>query len=339
MFALFFLSLLLPALVAAHGYVYKVTIDGTSYQGNPVGTTSTVSSVIRQINTNSPVKGADNPYLNCGQNAQLAADVANANPGSTVQVYWVGGVSGDSDFWPHNTGPIMHYMAKCDGSCASYNSSNAEWFKISEQGQKPGGSTWYQADLMTGSPATVTIPATLAPGDYLLRSELIALQLAVTEGGAEFYPACIQLSVGGSQTSQPTSSEEVTLPGGYQDTNPGILTPDVYNPGFSYQFPGPAVVSFASGNSTSGSSGGSGASSSPPAPTPSSPSAPGSSTSPTPSTPGNAGGNPPSTPSSGYPTPTSTGGSSTCMRKRSIPQPRISVDRKRMHRRRYRTSH
>ena len=138
----------------------------------------------------------------------------------------------------------MHYMAKCDGSCASYNSSNAEWFKISEQGQKPGGSTWYQADLstafirlpkmatltyflVTGSPATVTIPATLAPGDYLLRSELIALQLAVTEGGAEFYPACIQLSVGGSQTSQPTSSEEVTLPGGYQDTNPGILTPDV----------------------------------------------------------------------------------------------------------------
>ena len=90
------LSLLLPALVSAHGYVNKVTIDGTVYQGNSVGTTPTISSVIRQVNTNSPVKGATNPDINCGAGAQLAADVANANPGSTVQVYWVGGTTGTS---------------------------------------------------------------------------------------------------------------------------------------------------------------------------------------------------------------------------------------------------
>lgn len=48
--------------------------------------------------------------------------------------------------WPHNTGPIMHYMAQCQGSCATYNSSGAEWFKISEQGYQ-SGTTWYQAEL------------------------------------------------------------------------------------------------------------------------------------------------------------------------------------------------
>ena len=90
------LSLLLPALVSAHGYVNKITIDGTAYQGNSVGTTPTISSVIRQVNTNSPVKGATNPDINCGAGAQLAADVANANPGSTVEVYWVGGTTGTS---------------------------------------------------------------------------------------------------------------------------------------------------------------------------------------------------------------------------------------------------
>ena len=90
------LSLLLPVLVSAHGRVDKVTIDGTVYQGNSVGTTATIKSVIRQINTNSPVKGASNPDLNCGAGAQLAADVANANPGSTVQVLWVGGTTGTS---------------------------------------------------------------------------------------------------------------------------------------------------------------------------------------------------------------------------------------------------
>lgn len=157
------LSLLLPALVSAHGYVNKISIDGTVYQGNSVGTTATIQSVIRQVNTNSPVQDATNPNLNCGQGAQLAANVANANPGSTVEVYWVGGVSGDTTNvgslsfinrrmltpvqWPHNTGPIMHYMTLCDGSCASYNSTSAEWFKISELGLKPGNTTWYQADI------------------------------------------------------------------------------------------------------------------------------------------------------------------------------------------------
>ena len=90
------LSLFLPALVSAHGYVNKVTIDGTVYQGNAVGTTPTTASVIRQVNTNSPIKGATNADLSCGAGAQPAADVANANPGSTVQVYWVGGTTGDS---------------------------------------------------------------------------------------------------------------------------------------------------------------------------------------------------------------------------------------------------
>lgn len=94
------LSLLLPALVSAHGYVNKVTIDGTVYPGNAVGTSATVSSAIRQVNTNSPVKGATSPDLNCGPGAQMAAQSANANPGSTVEVSWVGGTSGSTPVSP-----------------------------------------------------------------------------------------------------------------------------------------------------------------------------------------------------------------------------------------------
>ena len=137
----------------------------------------------------------------------------------------------------------MNYMTKCQDSCTTADSASAEWFKISEESYESGTTTWSQAQLRraftlwlkaaltlsleSGSPTTVTIPSTLAPGNYMLRSELIALQLAMTEGGAEFYPSCIQLSVGGSQTGQPTSSEQVTFPGAYSDTDPGILTPDV----------------------------------------------------------------------------------------------------------------
>lgn len=76
-------------------------------------------------------------------------------------------------------------------------------------------------------PANVTIPSNIAPGNYLLRSELISLQLAMSIGGAEFYPGCIQLSIGGSGTGAATSSEECTLPGCYSDTDPGIYDPNV----------------------------------------------------------------------------------------------------------------
>ena len=76
--------------------------------------------------------------------------------------------------------------------------------------------------IVEGEPANVTIPSNIVPGNYLLRSELISLQLAVSIGGAEFYPACIQLSIGGSGTGAPQSSEVCQFPGCYSDTDPGI---------------------------------------------------------------------------------------------------------------------
>jgi hypothetical protein len=80
---------------------------------------------------------------------------------------------------------------------------------------------------VAGQPANVAIPPTIAPGGFLLRSELISLQLAVSVGGAEFYPACIQLNIGGSGTGAATSSEECTFPGCYTDDEAGIYDPDV----------------------------------------------------------------------------------------------------------------
>jgi hypothetical protein len=88
----------------------------------------------------------------------------------------------------------------------------------------------------------------------MIRHEIIALHNAVSMGGAEFYPSCAQLKVGGSQTGGPQASELVSLPGAYSDSDPGIFVPDVFNPGASYTFPGPPVAAFVtSGSSGSGS--------------------------------------------------------------------------------------
>ncbi len=97
----------------------------------------------------------------------------------------------------------------------------------------------------------MTIPNNLASGNYLIRHEIIALHLATQRGGAEFYPACAQLRIGGSQTGKPNDNELVSLPGAYSDGDPGIYDPDVYNTNVDYVFPGPPVAAFIAG-STSG---------------------------------------------------------------------------------------
>lgn len=161
-----------------------------------------------------------------------------------------------------DTGPLMTYMAECtNGDCTTFDTTSAKWFKIDEQGYDESAGAWVQAKIMIGQPANVTIPSTLAAGNYMVRHEIIALHLAMTEGGAEFYPSCTQLTVGGSETGGPTSSEEVSFPGAYSDTDAGIFVDAYSTKGTEdYVFPGPAIAAFV--GSTSSSSGGSSASAS-----------------------------------------------------------------------------
>jgi len=236
----------LVPLVAAHGSFKFARVDGKQYNGpNPNGDSGQFT--IRAINDINPVKGTSNPDMNCGHNAQKAALVADANPGSVVEFAWQNGEGGT---WVHNTGPVMTYMASCgDGGCANFESGNAQFFKIAEQGKKADGA-WTMADLTAGPDATtsVTLPSDLPAGEYLIRHELIAMQLGMSQGGAEFYPACFQVRLASpSRTAAalPSGDQVVTFPGGYSDSDPGILDPNIYNPGNDYTFPGPAVISTA----------------------------------------------------------------------------------------------
>jgi hypothetical protein len=244
------LALLLVPLLAlapaalAHGVVSSVIIDGKTYSGN-LPNARKADSVIRQVSTQDPTKGATNAAVNCGPDASPATLVADANPGSIIEFDWTGG-DGKSN-WPHDTGPMITYMASCGSTtCDKFDSTTAKWFKIDEVGRVASGK-WGQADLQSGKTAKVTIPNTLASGNYLIRHEIIALHLANSMGGAEFYPSCTQLRVGGSQSGAPTSSELVSLPGAYSDNDPGIFAPNVFEPDFQYEFPGPKVAAFVSG--------------------------------------------------------------------------------------------
>ncbi|KAH9895841.1 glycosyl hydrolase family 61-domain-containing protein [Cubamyces lactineus] len=236
--------------VAAHGWVANVTIDGKTYQGNPPDDTST-QSPIRTISSSSPVTDTTDPSLACGQDAQPAALVVPAKPGSALAFAWT---SADGH-WFHNVGPITIYMALCDnGDCTTFDATKGKWFKTDQAGLTNTSNlnavpTWVQASLDNGTPYTTRIPEDLKAGQYLIRAEIIALQNAVDIGGAEFYPSCTQLNIGGDGEGAPNAT--VSFPGAYSPNDPGIHV-DVYNPGFTYAFPGPPMATVVPEGSGSG---------------------------------------------------------------------------------------
>jgi cellulase len=103
--------------------------------------------------------------------------------------------------------------------------------------------------ILTSLQVDVKIPTDIAPGDYLLRAEVIALHVAGGLNGAQFYPSCYQITVAGSGSAIPAG---VSLPGAYKNTDPGILV-DIHAKMSTYVDPGPTVyaggVSKTPGNS------------------------------------------------------------------------------------------
>ncbi|KAI9058940.1 lytic polysaccharide monooxygenase [Trametes sanguinea] len=241
-------SLLLTALfalvpyVSAHGFVAKVTIDGKSYDGN------VTRLPIRSISANGPVKSVTDPNLACGLGSVPGTVIAAANPGSTIAFHWISGsLSGMLD-WMHKVGPVLTYMAKCDGTtCDKFDATKAQWFKIAQDGMA-NSSTWVQGEITVTSPYTTKIPENLEAGQYLIRSELISLQGAMSPGGAEFYPSCTQLNIGGNGNLVPnatTGTAEL-----YHADDKGICV-DVYTPNGPYVMPGPPVAALVPDNGQS----------------------------------------------------------------------------------------
>jgi hypothetical protein len=250
---------LLPAIallatnVAAHGYVQSIVVNGTNLTGpKPVNQAAAqkLQTPIRQIASEQPVvlnsQGVTSPLLACGaSNNAPATELVSIAAGSPLTIQWVNG--GGRVFWPHNTGPLMTYMAACQKTDCSDDPATLAFFKIAEEGQTtPGGTIWAQKQLYEGRPVKVTVPSGIPTGPYIMRHEVINLALAST-GQAEAYPSCFQLQVTGGGSSSPTEfvkslgSNVARFPGAYK-TNDAGLNFDPYTSGKNYPFPGPKIA-------------------------------------------------------------------------------------------------
>ncbi|CAN8097699.1 unnamed protein product [Discula destructiva] len=187
-----------------------------------------------------------NNWQNNGFVKDLTSSAIRCNqldPGTaTVNVAAGGTVTATFNNNLYHPGPFQSYMAKVpDGADVNtWDPTDAVWFKIYQDALIPGSSsaTWTSNGKTS---IDVTIPACLAPGDYLIRNEHIALHEAQSPGGAQFYLSCGQLTVTGGGNAVP--GDLVAFPGAYEASEPALVVNVYYPPLTSYTNPGPAVFS------------------------------------------------------------------------------------------------
>ncbi|KAJ3481904.1 hypothetical protein NLI96_g7345 [Meripilus lineatus] len=136
----------------------------------------------------------------------------------------------------NHDGPVIVYMAKVDDAATAVG-AQANWFKIAQTGLV--STDYWGTDVLNANcgKMDVKIPSDIAPGSWSLKQFSLALHVASSVGGAQFYMSCYQLNVSGSGNASPAT---VKLPGAYSATDPGILF-NLYAQYSSYTIPGPAV--------------------------------------------------------------------------------------------------
>jgi len=202
---------------------------------------------IRYPNYDGPITDLTSNSLICNGDPNplvtpYSKTVINVPAGATILHEWhhtldsqFGSDSADPIDKSH-LGPIVVYMAKV-ANATQTSVTGLSWFKIAEWGLENG--TWATQQLWNlQGKFPATIPSCIAPGNYFLRAEIIALHAASTYPGAQLFMECAQINVTGGGTKVPAG---VAFPGAYKGTDPGITINIYYPPVTNYTIPGPAV--------------------------------------------------------------------------------------------------
>ncbi|KAK2611901.1 hypothetical protein N8I77_005218 [Diaporthe amygdali] len=234
--------------VLAHGGVQNYTIDSLTYPGYQWSKPYEGQIDLIQRSWHAyPITDPASINMTCNFKGAAVPGAYHApvQAGDSISVTW----SEDGYGWPHTVGPIMAYMASCGDDCTAITDiASLEWFKIAEEGLREGHAVgdetgWFQDDLWENQITDhwdVVVPASLKPGKYMIRHEIINLAL----DPVQFYPDCAQLDVRGSGVGVPSAEYLVKFPGGYSVTDPGIaISGKVYGDTttMNYTVPGPKV--------------------------------------------------------------------------------------------------
>ncbi|KAJ3577392.1 hypothetical protein NPX13_g3180 [Xylaria arbuscula] len=280
---------LAAARVRGHGGIYNYTIDGIDYPGHYPWLPEDGQESIQRRWWPDPIFTMQHPNLACNRGnpavkklpkfhapVRAGANITAwympppcpVNPPVPFPTAWPNPSYGDSGQpmvcagpeypWPHGQGPILVYMANCEGPCDEWDGSGKRWFKIWETGYSQTSwpewqplpftgdtpiSAWYawQAGFIIQRGVNMTIPTALKPGNYLIRHEVINL-----EANLQIYPECAQLNITGEGDAVPSPEYLVEFPGAYRDDQEGLdVAGNLYgymgHHTFNFTMPGPKV--------------------------------------------------------------------------------------------------
>lgn len=192
----------LVAQVTAHGYVQTYTVNGVDFEGfrrldapaipNSIGwsfSTPDEGSVLDQTSQD----------MNCRHDAQPGPGSAPIAAGQVVDFAWTSAdLERNPDGWAQShRGPVITYLAACNGPCDKVDKTSLRWVKIAEAGLISGTANTqgiWATDLLRQGNNSAMIPTSIAPGNYVIRNEIIALHRA-NLAEPEFYMACANLEV------------------------------------------------------------------------------------------------------------------------------------------------
>lgn len=180
----------------------------------------------------------DSPDFVCHVASSPASDYVEVTAGDSINLKWTK--------WPiSHVGPIITYIANAGGDFSQVDKVNLPFVKIEELGlihnstDKSQLQGYYAANKLIDADGdwTFTIPQYVAPGNYIVRHEIIALMGAKDVGHAQHYPQCINVKVTGNgkdPIASGTRAKDL-----YKATDPGIEIM-IYKD-LDYQIPGPKL--------------------------------------------------------------------------------------------------
>ena len=179
-------SLAGASLVAAHGHVSHIIVNGVYYRNydptsdfyNPSAAPKVIGwAALNQDNGFVEPNNFGTADIICHKGATPGAGHATVAAGDKISIVW-------TPEWPDShIGPVIDYLANCNGNCETVDKTALRFFKIDGAGYN---NAWASDALRAnGNSWLVQIPADIKPGNYVLRHEIIALHGGPNPNGAQ----------------------------------------------------------------------------------------------------------------------------------------------------------
>jgi len=230
-------TLALVAGATAHTVMSEIYIDG---QG--MGSGTCVRAPLDPVGAVDPVIDLGSKDMACGKDGtQPVARTCPITGGHQI--------SFEYRQWPEDysrgpldmghMGPCSVYLKKVDDATKDTAAGDG-WFKLWDEGYDESSGKWCTQKMIgNAGRISVTIPDSLAGGDYLVRPELLALHNIAVKNQPEYYIGCAQVFLESTGSAGPEST--VSIPGYTSMSDPGNQYNAFDKPLKPFTIPGPKV--------------------------------------------------------------------------------------------------